>query len=128
MSAPGERLRELGLTLPPDAKQVAHATTLLTFAQEIRGSANYGGFAAARAKVLEKLAGLVDNYVEEILDLIKTGDAEDVGVAEQFLEVAAQFSGLIQGEKAGDLVRRRTVALLHPEPPVTFEAEVEPEG
>src|SRR5690606_11074417 len=38
------------LTLPPDERAVGRALTLLTFAKEIRTSANYGGFAAARGR------------------------------------------------------------------------------
>src|SRR5690606_22586364 len=39
------------LTLPPDERAVGRAITLLTFAREIRTSANYGGFAAARGRM-----------------------------------------------------------------------------
>lgn len=109
------------LTLPPDPKQVGRSLTLLTFAQEIRSSANYGGFAAARAKLLEKLADYIDHYVEELLDLLKTGDAEDEAIARDFLVVAADFNLLVQGEKAADLVRRRAAAAIHVDPPLAAE-------
>lgn len=97
-------------TLPPDPVHVAKATVLLTFVQEIRSSANYGGFAAARAKVLEGLGDYIDHYVEETLDLVKTGDVDDEAIAQAFLDVAAEFSRLIRDEKAADLVRRRAAA------------------
>lgn len=105
------------LTLPPDPAQVARATALLTFVQEVRTSANYGGFAATRAKLLEKLGDYVDHYVDEAVDLLKTGDAEDEGIAHAFLAVAADFILLMRGEKDADLVRRRAQAAAQPDLP-----------
>jgi hypothetical protein len=111
------RIRRLipKLSHPPDARQVGRAVTLLTFAQEVRTSANYGGFASARGKLIETLSGHIDNYVEEVLDLLKTGDAENEEAAYAFLDVCAQLNGLVQGEKAAELVRRRAHALAHPD-------------
>jgi hypothetical protein len=104
------------LTLPPDERAVTRALTLLTFAREIRSSANYGGFAAARGRMLEKLGALLDHYVEEIVDLLKTGDVENEDRANAFVAIAAEFSGLVRDDKAADLVRRRAVAALsHPD-------------
>jgi hypothetical protein len=106
------------LTLPPDERAVARALTLLTFAREIRSSANYGGFAAARGRMLEKLGAMLDHYVEEIVDLLKTGDVDDEQRANAFVVIAAEFSRLVRDEKAADLVRRRAAAaLVHPDRP-----------
>lgn len=101
------------LTMMPDPVAVSRAITFLTFAQEVRSSANYGGFAAARGKLLEKLGDMLDSYVEEVLDLVRTGDAEDDQVGYAFLETAAQISLLVRDEKAADLVRRRSAAVRH---------------
>jgi hypothetical protein len=109
------------LSSPPDPRMVGRAVTLLTFAHEIRSSANYGGFAAARSKLLEILGGYIDHHVEEILDLVKTGDAESEENAYAFLEICAQLNHLVQGEKAGDLVRRRAHAAQHPDAPPASE-------
>jgi len=104
------------LTLPPDERAIGRAITLLTFAREIRSSANYGGFAAARGRMIEKIGGLLDHYVEELVDLMKTGDVEDEPRASAFMVVAAEFSRLVRDDKAADLVRRRAAAALnHPE-------------
>ncbi len=103
------------LTLPPDTRTVSRATTLLTFVQEVRSSANYGGFAAARSKMLETVGEHIDIYVEELIDLVKTGDVEDEALAQDFLGVAADLSLLIRGQKAADLVRRRAAAASNPE-------------
>ena len=121
------RLRRIRRSIPkldlaPLPRSVTRATTLLTFAEEVRYSANYGGFSAMRAKVLEKLAEYIDHYVEEVLDLLKTGEAESEENARAFLQIAADFNQLVQGEKAADLVRRRTVAAAYPDHPMAAEA------
>jgi hypothetical protein len=102
------------LTLAPDEKAVRRAITLLHFAREIRSSANYGGFAAARSRMIEKMGDMLDHYVEEVLDLIKTGDVENEALAREFLAVVVEFSRLVRDDKAADLVRRRAAAC-HPE-------------
>lgn len=99
------------LNAMPDPAVTRRAMTLLTFVQEIRSSANYGGFAAARGKVLEKLGDMLDTYLEEVLDHLRTGDIEDEGVGYAFLEVAADVSLLARDEKAAELVRRRAAAV-----------------
>jgi len=105
------------LNAMPDPIAIRRAITLLTFANEVRTSANYGGFAAARGKMLESLGDMLDNYVEEVLDHLRTGDVEDEGVAYAFLEVAAEVSLLVRGERAAELVRRRAAASRHNDPP-----------
>jgi hypothetical protein len=112
------------LSIPPDPKIVSRATTLLHFAREIRGSANYGGFASARGKMIEKVGELLDHYVEEVLDLIKTGEAESEAVARQFLDVIADYSRLVRDDKAADLVRRRAAAVKWPDPSALPAARV----
>ncbi|MDB5447113.1 MAG: hypothetical protein JWQ97_2430 [Phenylobacterium sp.] len=98
------------LNVPPDATAVRRCETLLTFVSEVRFSSNYGGFASARSKLLEMLAEELDLYVEELLDLVKTGEAENQDHARAFLAIAAKFSGLVRDDKAADLVRRRAVS------------------
>jgi hypothetical protein len=97
----------------PDERIVNRATTLLCFLKEIRSSANYGGFAAARARTLDKLTEQLDHYVEEVLDLLKTGDAENEDHARAFMVVAGEFSRLLRDDKAAELLRRRTNAALN---------------
>jgi hypothetical protein len=99
------------LSEPPKEVAVHRCGTLLTFTAEVRFSSNYGGFAAARAKMLETLSEQLDQYVEELLDLLKTGDAEDEANARAFLAIAADFSRLVRDDKAAELVRRRAAAV-----------------
>jgi hypothetical protein len=99
----------------PDPAAVGRAITLLTFVQEVRSSANYGGFAALRGKTLEQLGDMLDNYVEEVLDHLRTGDIEDEAVGYAYLSVAADVSLLVRDERAAELVRRRAAAARHDE-------------
>ncbi|WP_293675782.1 hypothetical protein [uncultured Phenylobacterium sp.] len=103
------------VSAPPETRLVARAITLLSFSDELRTTANYGGFSSTRAKLVEKLTEHVHHYVEEVLDLIHTGEAEPIENAAAFLEVAAEFSELLAGDKAAELVRRRAHAAIHPE-------------
>ncbi|CAN7446876.1 hypothetical protein LJR219_002910 [Phenylobacterium sp. LjRoot219] len=94
----------------PDRAVVSRCETLLTFAGEVRFSSNYGGFAAARSALLEALGDELDLYVEEVLHLLKSGEADNESHAQAYLAVAADFSRLVRDDKAADLVRRRAAA------------------
>lgn len=98
------------LNTPPDPAATARAVTLLSFVEEIRNSANYGGFASMRAKLLEKLGEALDAYVEEVLELMRRNEVEDVEIAYSFLDQAATFGGLVRDKRAGDIIRRRSAA------------------
>lgn len=95
---------------PPNETAVRRCQTLLAFASELRFSANYGGFASARTKLFESLGDELDLYVEEVLDMLKTGDAQNEDNARALLNVAADFSQLVRDDRAADLVRRRAAA------------------
>jgi hypothetical protein len=108
------------LDAPADPTAVGRATTLLSFAHEIRLCANYGGFSAAHAKVMEKLGEAIDHYVEEVLDHVRTGDA-DLAIAHSLLSAAADFAGLVRDAKAAELIRRRAATACLAEPPPVGE-------
>jgi hypothetical protein len=59
----------------------------------------------------------LDHYLEEVLDLVKTGEAESEQVARQFLDLLVDYSRLIRDDKAADLVRRRANAAAWPAEP-----------
>jgi hypothetical protein len=101
------------LSSPPEARWVGDATTLLAFSEALRTTANYGGFSSARNKMVEKLGDYIDHYVEAVVDLLHTNEVEDRAIAAAYLEHAADFSLLLRGEKASELVRRRAHAALH---------------
>jgi hypothetical protein len=103
------------LTIPPERPAVVRAMTLLGFTQEIRSSANYAGFSAVHAKTLENIGAMLEHYIEDVLDHIKTGDAPDLGIAEAFLGVAADFWQMIRDDKTAALIRRRAKTACHGE-------------
>jgi hypothetical protein len=102
---------------PPQDRLVERADTLLTFTAALHGTANYGGFSAGHNKLIEGLGAYLDAYVDEAVEMIRTGETEAYENAEAFLGVAGRFMQHLRGPKAGDLVRRRAHAALHPEQP-----------
>jgi len=107
---------------PPDPAAVRRCTALLTFVHELRNSASHGGFAASRSKLTDTLGEQIDHYVDELLDLLKTGDVPDGPNPRAYLALAADFSALVRDEKAADLVRRRTATALGPPAPAARAA------
>ncbi|HPA39992.1 MAG TPA: hypothetical protein PLV04_14685 [Phenylobacterium sp.] len=91
----------------PDRKAREKVLAVLTFVEGIRTSANYGGFASTRAKVLEKAAENLDLYVEDALTLVRERLTSDPDLAREHLEVAAECATLIREPRAGDIIRRR---------------------
>ena len=114
---PSQRVRgaralvaEPELTSPPDQGHVERCRSLLSFAEGIRASANYGGFASTRAKVMEAAGEALDQYVEDVLARVRDGEAADREVAALRLQVAAEFAGLIHEPRAREIVRRRAAS------------------
>jgi hypothetical protein len=89
----------------PDA--VRKAQGLLGFLYETRTCASYGGFGALRTKVVESLDPRVDQYAEDLLEQLHAGEG-DLDRLRAYLEVAAEFLGLVREPKAAEIVRRRT--------------------
>ena len=98
------------LTHDPDPVAAEKAATLLTFMHEARSSAAAGGFASARAKTIEALEQRLDTYVEHVLEEIRADDGVDPDRAKAFLEIAAEFCGLVRDESSAQVVRRRAAA------------------
>jgi hypothetical protein len=98
------------LTHDPDPLAVEHAATLLTFMHEARSSAAAGGFASARAKTIEALEQRLDTYVEHVLEDLRADDGVEPERAKAFLEIAAEFCGLVRDESSAQVVRRRAAA------------------
>ena len=109
------------LDVAPEAKAVNDARVLLTFALESRSSANHGGFASSRGKLIEAVCGIIDDHVEETLAELRSGDPLDVAITAQHLEAAAELRVAVGDEKAAEVIRRRAAAAINarptPEPP-----------
>ncbi len=98
------------LSAEPDPAAATRALALLAFADEVRGAASGGGFGSTRTRVLDNLDKRLDAYVEEVLDRLRTGEAEDPDVARRHLDTAAGFVAFSRDERAAQIVRRRAAA------------------
>jgi len=116
------------LTLEPDARQVERCRSLLNFCEGIRASANYGGFASTRAKVMEAAGETLDQYVEDVLSLVRDGEVPDREIAARFLQIAADFAALVYEPRAGEIVRRRAATAFgaHKAPRAAWEDPAKP--
>ena len=81
---------------------------LLAFLDGVRTSASFGGFATTRSRIIEELDGRLDQYVEDLLELLRSED-EHAGVRER-LHFAGDCLGMVREPRAAELVRRRAAA------------------
>ena len=95
---------------PPDPLAVRKAQAALAFFAGIRSVANQSGYGAMRAKVLEEVAHGLDGYLEELLSMIHSGEGDNLDLARQYLDIAAEFTGLVHDDQAAQIVRRRAAA------------------
>ena len=95
----------LGREVEP--RVVFRAQALLAFLYETRTFASYGGFGSVRTKIVEALDPRIDQYAEDLLEMLHSGEGEAERIREA-LEITADFLGLVRDPKAADIVRRRT--------------------
>ncbi len=89
-----------------DKDAVRRGYAMLTFLSEIRSSAAHGGFASMRSKIIGDLDKQIDLYGDDLIDsLHEHGDMAERLHA--YIEVAADFLGLVRDPKAAEIVRRR---------------------
>jgi hypothetical protein len=100
------------LTAEPDDVQTRRLTAVLVFIAEVRGCALQSGYGSSRAKVLEKLNGRLDQYIEDILHIVRTGDGGDQGLARLYVDLAAGYIAYSRDEKTAEIVRRRAAAAM----------------
>lgn len=99
------------LTSPLDAAALQTAKTLVAFAQEIRGAANTGGFAAARAEVMKALEAHIDLFTDDALECLRKGEAAEPEIARALLNAAIELTALARDRQAADILRRRLAAI-----------------
>jgi len=98
------------LVADPDRLAQRKAEGLLAFFANCRSSANQSGYGSARAKVGEMLEERLDEYIENLLETLRSEEVEAPDRVKAYMEVAARFVDVAQGEQAGQLVRRRAAA------------------
>jgi hypothetical protein len=94
----------------PDDGLVSKAEGLLAFLGETRNSAANAGFESLRMKAIESLSMRLDTYVEDLVERLRSDECADRDWVKAYLEVAADFSGMIRGPQAAQIVRRRAAA------------------
>ena len=68
---------------------------------------NPGGFTSVRAKSLERLSEMLDQYAEDALELLRTEPPTDPDAPFALLQAAAALMGYVKGPKAAELILRR---------------------
>jgi hypothetical protein len=107
----GKGLRGLPkLAADPDGAALRRAEGLMAFFDHSRGSASQSGYGAARAKAAEMIGERLDQYVEDLLEMLRADDVDSVERIRAYLEVTAGFMAQAHGEKAAQIVRRRAAA------------------
>lgn len=100
------------LTDEPDEALIRRAQSALAFIAELRTCADKAGYGTSRNKILEKLNGRLDPYIEDVLHVARTGDGGDSGLAVKYLDVAAGFIAYTRDDKTAEIVRRRAAAAI----------------
>jgi hypothetical protein len=98
------------LTEDPNPAALRRAEALMAFFDYSRHFASQSGYGAARAKTAEKIEARLDQYVEDLLELLRTQEGETLGRVRAYLEIAAEMMEAARGEKASQIVRRRAAA------------------
>lgn len=98
------------LTEAPNPSALAKAEGLMAFFDYTRHYASQSGYGAARTKAAEKIEARLDQYVEDLLEMLRTQQDEMLERARGYLEVSAEMMEAARGEKAGQIVRRRAAA------------------
>ena len=106
------RVRGAPVLGPPlDGDAMRRAQGLLAFFDRTRSSADFGGFGAVRARLIEELDQRLDVYAEDLLELLRTGAAaEREHEVRERLNLCAECLGLIREPRAAGLLRRRAAA------------------
>ena len=98
------------LALDPDPRLLLRGEGLMGFFDHSRNYASQSGFGAARAKIAEKIEARLDQYVEDLLEMFRADEIENLERVRAYLEVSADFMEAARGEKAAQIVRRRAAA------------------
>ena len=96
----------------PDEALIRRAQGALAFVAELRSCADKAGYGTSRNKILERLNGRLDPYIEDVLHVARTGEGGDSSLAVKYLDVAAGFIAYTRDDKTAEIVRRRAAAAI----------------
>ena len=98
------------LTEDPNPLALMRAEGLIAFFDYSRQFASQSGYGAARTKAAEKIEARLDQYIEDLLEMLRSQEVEALVRVKSYLEVSAEMMEAVRGEKAGQIVRRRAAA------------------
>lgn len=98
------------LSADPDPRQIQRVRAFLSLLREVRTSAERLGYGALWAKTSEAVQGRLDTYVEDLLETLRAAEGDNLDRVRAYLDVAAEFQGMITDERAAQIVRRRIAA------------------
>jgi len=94
----------------PNPLALKRAEGLMAFFDYSRQFASQSGYGAARTKAAEKIEARLDQYVEDLLEMLHSQQVETLERVRGYLEVSATMMEATRGEKAGQIIRRRAAA------------------
>jgi hypothetical protein len=107
----GKGLRGLPkLTAVANPLALRRAEALLAFFDQSRGFAGQSGYGATRTRVADKIESRLDQYVEDLLEMLRAQEVEALDRVRDYLDISAGLTDWACGEKAGQIVRRRMAA------------------
>ena len=98
------------LIADPDARQVQRALAFLSLLKEVRPAGERLGFGALWAKTAEQVQMRLDTYIDDLLEMLRAGEGDNLERVRTYLDVAAELMGVLGDERAAQLVRRRVAA------------------
>jgi hypothetical protein len=98
------------LIADPDPRQVQRGLAFLSFLKEVRAAGERLGFGALWARTVEHVQARLDTYVEDLLEKLRAGEGDNLDRVRTYLDVAAEFTGLLSDDRAAQIVRRRMAA------------------
>jgi hypothetical protein len=94
----------------PSPPQMNKAQSYLAFFEQCRASANQAGYGSTRTKAGERMDGRLNQYVEDLLELLRGEDVQTPERIRLYLNAAADLVAVARGEQAAAIIRRRAAA------------------
>ena len=94
----------------PSPPQMQKAESYLAFFEQCRASANQAGYGSTRTKAGERLDARLNQYVEDLLDLLRGEEVQTPERIRLYLNAAADLVSVARGEQAAAIIRRRAAA------------------
>jgi hypothetical protein len=98
------------LLLDPDPRLLLRAEGLVGFFDHSKVYASQSGFGAARARTAQMMQERLDQYVEDLLEMLRADEFSEMDRVRAYLDVCADFIEATRGREAAQLVRRRAAA------------------